>query len=133
MSSKGVDTMLTQTPAKLLSVLIPNVSCQRIVRLTESSIPIELNTTAIAALKAVECEISSRGCSESIASWNCRPESVGCPEPRCVRNASGTLRPRSYEGLRFDCYHWMVVENGIRIVVTPGLITCCDEPVETID
>jgi hypothetical protein len=33
MSSKGVDTMLTQTPAKLLSVLIPNVSCQRIVRL----------------------------------------------------------------------------------------------------
>jgi hypothetical protein len=26
-SSEGVDTMLTQTPAKLLSVLVPKVSC----------------------------------------------------------------------------------------------------------
>jgi len=33
MSSEGVDTMLTQTPAELLSVLVPNVSCRCIVLL----------------------------------------------------------------------------------------------------
>jgi len=71
--------------------------------------------------------------SESFASWNRRPESVGCPDPGCVHNASGTLLPRSYEGSRSDCYRSIVVENGIRMVVAPGLITCCDEPVETID
>jgi hypothetical protein len=31
MSSEGVDTMLNHTPAKLLSVHIPNVSCRRII------------------------------------------------------------------------------------------------------
>ena len=71
--------------------------------------------------------------SESFASWNCRPESVGCADPACIRNASGTLPPRSYEGSRFHCYCLIVVENGVQIVVVPGLITCCDESVETID
>jgi len=32
-SSEGVGTMVTQTPAKLLSVLVPNVSCQRVLQL----------------------------------------------------------------------------------------------------
>jgi hypothetical protein len=32
-SSKGVDTMLTQTRAKLPSVLVPNVCCRRVIRL----------------------------------------------------------------------------------------------------
>jgi len=31
MSSEGVYSMLTQTPAKLLSILVPNVSCRRVV------------------------------------------------------------------------------------------------------
>jgi len=66
--------------------------------------------------------------SESFASWNGRPESVGYPDPGCIRNASGTLRPRLYEGSRFDCYlRLIVVENGVRIVVAPGLITCWDQ------
>jgi len=69
----------------------------------------------------------------SFALLNRRPESVGCLDPGCVRNASGTLRPRSYDGSRSDCYRLIVVENGVRIVVAPGLITCCDEPLETID
>jgi hypothetical protein len=33
MSSEGVHTMVTKTPAKLLSVVVPNVSCRLIVRL----------------------------------------------------------------------------------------------------
>ena len=33
MSSEGVDTILIQTAAKMLSVLIPNVSCRHIARL----------------------------------------------------------------------------------------------------
>jgi hypothetical protein len=33
MSSEGVDTMWTQPPATLLSILVLNVSCRRIVRL----------------------------------------------------------------------------------------------------
>jgi hypothetical protein len=31
MPSEGVDTMLTQTPAKLLAVLVPNMSCGHVV------------------------------------------------------------------------------------------------------
>ena len=69
----------------------------------------------------------------SFASWNLHPESVGCLEPGCVNNASGTLRPRSFEGSRFDCYGLIVGENGVPIVVVPRLITRCDEPIETID
>jgi hypothetical protein len=33
MSSEAVDTMLTQTPAKLLPVLVLNMSCRHIVQL----------------------------------------------------------------------------------------------------
>jgi len=69
-SSDGVDTMLTQTPAKLLSVLVPNMSWWCVVRLPQSRIPLEFNTAAIAVIVvivaiagiyAVECEISSIG------------------------------------------------------------------------
>jgi len=42
--------------------------------------------------------------SESLALWNCCPESVGCPDPGFIHNASGTLRPRSYDGSSFNCY-----------------------------
>jgi hypothetical protein len=64
---------------------------------------------------------------------NRHPESVGYLDPGCVWNASGTLRPPSYEGSRFNCYSLIVVENSVRIAATPGLIPCCDEPVERID
>jgi hypothetical protein len=74
-----------------------------------------------------------REASEFFALGNRRPESVGCPDPGCICKASVTLRPWSYEGSEFDCYHLIVVENGIRIVVAPGLITCYDKPVKTID
>lgn len=60
--------------------------------------------------------------------------SIGYPYPGCIVNASGTLRPRAHKGLQFHCYlRLIVVENDVTIVVTPGLITCCNEPVETID
>jgi len=52
--------------------------------------------------------------SESFESWNSPPESVQCPDPRCVRNTSGTLQPRSYKGSRFDCdLLLLVVKNDI--------------------
>jgi len=54
MSSEGLDTMLTQTPAKMLSVLVPNVSYRRIVRLPKSRLPVELITAAIAAIAAIK-------------------------------------------------------------------------------
>jgi len=61
--------------------------------------------------------------SDSFESLNCHPESVGCFDPRRVRNASGTLRLRSYECSLFDCYRVIVVEIGVQIVVAPGLIS----------
>jgi hypothetical protein len=54
MFSDGVDMMLTQTPANLLSILIPNVCCQHIVWLPKSFIPIELITMAIAAIAGIK-------------------------------------------------------------------------------
>jgi hypothetical protein len=54
MFSDGVDMMLTQTPANLLSILIPNVCCQHIVWLQKSIIPIELITVAIAAIAGIK-------------------------------------------------------------------------------
>jgi len=39
---------------------------------------------------------------ESFALLNQCPESVGCLDPGCVSNASGTLQPRLYEGSLFD-------------------------------
>jgi len=53
MYSEGVDTMLTQTPATLPSVHVPNVSCRRIIRLQQSHLPIQLNTAAFAATAAI--------------------------------------------------------------------------------
>jgi hypothetical protein len=71
--------------------------------------------------------------SESFASWNVSPEPVWCLDPGCVRNAPGTLRSRSYADSRYDCSLLIAVENGIRIVVTVGIINGCAEPVERID
>jgi len=62
------------------------------------------------------------------------PDSVGCCDPGCVCNPSGTVWPRSYEALGLDCYLDMItLENVVRIVVQSGLITCCTKPVEAID
>lgn len=69
---------------------------------------------------------------ESFALIDRRCRSVGCPYPRSVRNTSSTLWPRWYEGSRLECYRLIVVENGIQIVATPGLIPCCDKSVITI-
>jgi hypothetical protein len=71
--------------------------------------------------------------SESWASWNHRPKSVGLGDPGYVCNVSGSLRPCSYDGSQFECYCLKVVENDIWMVVAPGLITCSDGPVEMID
>jgi len=61
-------------------------------------------------------------------------DSVGCSDPGCVCNASGTVRPRSYDASRLDCNLDMITfENVLRIVVESGLITCCTEPIEAID
>jgi len=140
MSSEAVDTMLTWTPAKLLSVLILNLSCGHTIRLLKSRMPVDFITSAIAAIKAiaaiaaiapipghlaVECAISSKG------GIICTVESLSSVRTLPV---SGTLQLRAYEGLRFDSYLYLIVlENGIQIMFARGLITCCDEPVKTID
>jgi len=69
----------------------------------------------------------------SFAPLNHRPQCVRCPEPGCVRNGSGRLRPPLNEGSQFDWYLLIVVKNGIGIVVASRFITRCDKPVETID
>jgi hypothetical protein len=71
MTSEGVDTMLTQSPVKLVTILAPNRSCRPVVQLPLSRIPVEYCTVsitaitaiaaiaAIRALEAVVCEICS--------------------------------------------------------------------------
>jgi hypothetical protein len=75
----------------------------------------------------------SEEASESCASWNGCLEYVGCPDPGSVHNVSRILWARLSECSQFDSYRWIVGEKGIRIVVAPGFITNCDQPVETID
>jgi hypothetical protein len=63
MSSKAVDTMLTQTPAKLHSVLVSNEFCRSIILLVYCCIRVDLNITAISAIAVlylIQGEIPSR-------------------------------------------------------------------------
>jgi hypothetical protein len=69
----------------------------------------------------------------SFALYNDRPEPVPCPDRTCICYACRALRPCSYEGSRLDCYHFIVVENGVWIVFAPGVITYCDAAFKTID
>jgi len=138
----NIDLNSSCSAAKLLSALFPNVSHRHIVWLPQ----LYTCWTHHCGHRSHRSHRSHRGHHSPLSGWvrfrreetllaplNHSPQSVGCPDARCVRNASGTLRTPTYEGLSFDCYRLMVDENGIRIVVAPGLIRCCDEPVAMID
>jgi hypothetical protein len=67
------------------------------------------------------------------AQLNGNSESIQWADPERVCCISGTLRLLLYEYSSLVCYYVIVGENGVQIVVTCGLDTCCDEPVEMID
>jgi len=71
--------------------------------------------------------------SESMPSLNHCHESIVCLDRRCICNSSGILWPYTYEGPLSDSSHLIVVKNSVRLVFVPGLMTCFDEPVRTID
>jgi hypothetical protein len=145
--------VLTQCPPRVLTRCFPNscqsalCTCPECILLTYCSVAVILYTRTTehcghrthrshcshcSSLSSSEPSHRQEA-SQSCASWNRRPQSIGWPDPGCVCNTSGTLRPRLCESPQFDCYRLIVVENCIRIVVAPGHITCGDEPVETID
>jgi len=111
-SFQGVDLNTSCTAAKLLSVLVRNLSCRSIVRLLTLCIPLEHLTAAIVAIGAIAAirplrpfpplqsshiakglTVRYRSEESSFALLNHCLESIWCRHPGCVCNASATLWP----------------------------------------